>query len=352
MEKHKIEVQRKLQGICNLKAFKKFEPAVDAHSIERLKDDKFHVSNTAIALYCNGFTKKAVHDAPFGYLYNEGDLQAAFGVFRRFDGKNYLIIIPLEGGMQAALHVIGDSGLMDSPAIEGVYVRFLDVSEYVEALSETGFLPAKEHPWDPNAPEEDETLCQSRVDLTKLKLNAETGYNRGKKFVERNELSLRFELLGESRLGVAYEIIKGHFKLLENAGKRVGSTPEDYLGLLQPEIINLEAVTAVIGFLNDLPVSVFIAERTGSTTVSMYSTIVVRDTDYLKEKLGIATEDKKRADGVGAISAFLLLSFLKQLREQGMETTYLGGSEIADLNKAKIQLGAENDPTYWAVQLR
>ena len=353
MERHKNEVQRRLHGICDLRAFKPFDPAVHAPLIEQSKDDRFHISSAAIALYCNGFTRKAVHDARFGYLYNDEKrgLQAAFGVFRRFDSKNYVVAMPLKGGLLAAENAIDDSGLWDLPSITGTYVRFLDVDDYIEALR-GGSLPAKEHPWDPNAPEEDETLCNSRVDLSKLRLNARTGFNRAQHFLERNGIMLRFEQLTESELSTAYEIVRGHFELLENGGKRVSSTPEDYLGLLQPEIINLEAVTARIGFLNGLPVSVFIAEKTGPKTVGMYSTIVVRDMKYLTERLGINAEDEEKKRGMSAIPAFMLLSYLKRLRESGMETVYLGGSEIAELNKAKIQLGAENDPTYWVVKMR
>src|SRR3989338_118348 len=337
--------------IARFPKIKRFDPPNDLPLIESIKDGSFHKSSAGIALYCNGFTGKAFHPSPFGYLLSEngyfGQQTISFGIFRRgHDNRNYAVVMPLIGTGRL---VPICSSLLELGEIAGVYVRFLKLRDYLEFVHI--FKPAKEHPWDLNAPEEDETLCYSRIDLTNLRLNARTGYNRAKGFVDRHNLTLRFEKLNESGFDIAYDIIKRHFELLEKSGKRVGSAPEDYLGLLQPEILSLPAVTAVIGFLNDLPVSVFVSERTGQKSIAMFSTIVVRDMEYLMKELGITIEDEK-SDGLSAIPSFMLLSFLKQLQDRGFEIVYLGGSEVADLNKAKIRLGAENDPTYWVVMLR
>jgi hypothetical protein len=163
------------------------------------------------------------------------------------------------------------------------------------------------------------------------------------------ETDTRFSLVqirtGE-QIEKASEIVKMHLGAIDRKGKLVSSSPEDYEGILQPEILRLPSVRAFLGCINDLPVSVLIGDMTGPSSAGLYAAITLRDHNYVGGAInGYDTSTHPR---LSALSTFMIYSFLKKLGDEGVQDLDLGGSEHADLNKWKRHLGAEYQPTYWA----
>jgi hypothetical protein len=137
-----------------------------------------------------------------------------------------------------------------------------------------------------------------------------------------------------------------HLGAIDRRGKLFSSSPEDYEGILQPEILELPSVRAFLGCINDLPVSVLIGDMTGADTAGLYAAITLRDHAYVGA--AINNYDTSEHPRLSALSTFVIYSYLKHLGELGVVDMDLGGSEHADLNKWKRHLGAEYQPTYWA----
>ncbi len=347
-----------------------FLPQVDFREVEASKSGRFSQSNCAIALYSNAYSEKAMFpeaEAPHGYLYRRAGELFSFGVYQRQDGRLFGSILPL----RSSLHTIASFSqeAMESLPISGVYVRFLRRNENYRLVSdEFGFKPAKEEPWLPDAPEEDESLCHSRMDLRKT-LDADgrrliydplkRAYTRGKNFLLRTGLAYDLVPLTSHNLTVAMGIVKEHFRMLEENGTLVGSSHFDYYGLLHPHIISLKSVVAYLGFLGSLPISVFICEHTGPSSIAGYAGITLRNMNYLSMEAShvpIEAADASLKSGFGeitgasAIPTYAFARLLLELGPKGYENFFLGGSEHPDIDSwKKRQMGAERDPTYWAV---
>jgi hypothetical protein len=348
----------------NLKAF---DPKTDHAVVEKAKQGRFNQSNCAIALYSNAFSQKAMFppdSAPFGYLHQHDGQLFSFAVYKRHDGGFFGSILPLSARLDA-ISTFSRKALAELP-LSGVYVRFLKLTEYSHLVSEAfGFRPAKEEPWIPDAPEEDESLCHSKVSFDRI-LSPDsrfiypplrTSFNRGENFLKRYGLDYSFVPLTSDNLGDAMDIIKRHFEMIEESGKLVGSTHLDYHGLLRPEILSLQSVTAYLGLLNGLPVSVFICETNGEGSMGGYAGITLRKVDYLLSRirlLAVQPEDKSfhlsEHMGISSLPTYAFARLFLDLHSKGYRHFYMGGSEHADIDSwKKRQMCAERDPTYWAV---
>jgi hypothetical protein len=145
--------------------------------------------------------------------------------------------------------------------------------------------------------------------------------------------------------------------MIEESGKLVGSTHLDYHGLLRPEILSLQSVTAYLGLLNGLPVSVFICETNGEGSMGGYAGITLRKVDYLLSRirlLAVQPEDKSfhlsEHMGISSLPTYAFARLFLDLHSKGYRHFYMGGSEHADIDSwKKRQMCAERDPTYWAV---
>jgi hypothetical protein len=352
-------------------AVEPFQPFLDHDLVNSAKAGRFNQSNCAIALYSNAYSEKAMFPedaAPLGYLSRrDGDL-LSFGVYRRNDGKLFGSILPLTGNLNAIASF--SHRAMEELPLSGVYVRFLKVPEYSRLVSDLyGFKPAKEEPWLPDAPEEDESLSHSRVDLSKVVQAGGRGFayeplkrsfRRGNNFLERGGLDYRFVPLTQHNLTSALNIIKSHFTMIEKKDKLVGSSHFDYYGLLHPDIISLKSVVAYLGFIRDLPVSVFICESNGPQSMAGYAGITLRDVDYISllgkpgESMGSRDLVLDQADpalvGASAIPTYAMARLFLEIHKMGFRYFFMGGSEHADIDRWKErQMGAEKDPTYWAI---
>jgi hypothetical protein len=355
--------------ITNRLGLAPFQPLTDTQYVEMAKRGRFHQSSCALALYSNAFTQKAMFPedlAPYGYLHKRFGEQFSFGVYRRHDGNLFGSILPLTSNLETIATFTREA--MSELPIKGIYVRFLRIPQYARLVTDFGFKPAKEEPWLPDAPEEDESLSHSRVDLDRvfsqdgslifppLKKN----FNRASNFLERLGLEYRLTTLRPSHLHIALDIVKTHFDMIEEKGKLVGSTFHDYLGLLNADIISLKSVSAYLGFIGELPVSVFIGESNGERCMSGYAGITLRNIDYaLGLESPAAVLPDEGPDGPGSstvlvgsssIPTYVFIRLFSQFHSEGYRYFFMGGSEHADIDTWKHKrMGAEKDPTYWAV---
>jgi hypothetical protein len=332
-----------------------FEPQNDYFNLEMVKRGKFHHSATAIALYLSRYPKSAIHQEKFGYVYQRGNELLAFGIFRGLDAQKYGFIVPISAPASTVSNMARFA--IKEFQLAGVYARFLGVREFGNLLNPLfNFVPAKERPWHPDAPEEDETLNNSIVHIPRVVDAVENRkglrdirqcYNRMIRLFD--ETDSRFSLVkieSEEHISQAGEIVRMHLGAINNRGKLVSSSPEDYEGILQPEILHLPSVRAFLGCINELPVSVLIGDMTGPDSAGLYAAITLRDLDYVGSAInGYDTAQHPR---LSALSTFVIYSYLKRLGDEGVLDLDLGGSEHADLNKWKRHLGAEYQPTYWA----
>lgn len=342
--------------------------------VERHKDGTFGVSNLAFALYSNGHNLRGTSsNHPYGLVYNDDESIFSIGYFRKEsdppDSIGYLFFCSPRGGR--SIEKIKDltAKVLDDPQFpcKGVYLRFLSLRQYLELLKE-GFLPIKENPWHPEAPEEDETYTNSIVTLSdlitplpsketrvnpipggsrSLRRKVRDAHNRFRNFLDRTTLNYELRGLQESDLSYAHFIVDKHFEMLRRKGKDIGSTPEDHLNSLDPELLNLEGVKAYIGFLQGKPVSIFVGEKLSKDRFGLYTSITLREIKVAEE---LSLNDDESI-GFTAMPTYSFIQLFCKLQEEGIKEVNLGGSETPDLNKFKRQLGCRSDPSYWGVKL-
>lgn len=360
-------VERELLEIEHIKPYTPEERG----TIERYKDGTFGVSNLAFALYANGHNlrgKSSEH--PSGLMFEDGETLFSIGYYRKeLDpecSEGYLFVVAPRGrDAPRKIVELSDQILNDDKFLcKGVYARFLKLDQYLELLTR-GFLPIKESPWHPEAPEEDETYINSIVNIEDLltidsgglhvnlvkygsrnsRRKARDGYNRFSNCLRRNNIQYSLFQLTTERVEDARSVIDSHFEMLRKKGKAIGSTPEDHYNCLDPKILTIPAIDAYIGYLGEQPVSVFVGESLGNTTFGLYTPFTLRDIELVHPEL-------RDPEGFTAMPMYSYIQLFTQLRANGIVEVHLGGSELPDLNVFKRQLGGKNDPSYWAVRLK
>jgi hypothetical protein len=374
MESNKITKRERAETAMleKFRCLRVFKPGKDWRALEPLKDGSFGFGSAAFALYSNGFNargKSAI--APFGLLYENDGAVFSVGYFRKEgsgreeDGYLFVVAPKGKGAVEAAAEFAAKALEDRSIPCKGVYVRFLDGSG-LAALERKGFVKVDErhYPWHDEAPLEDETHCHSEIkladalDLAALGKNGfapeavgrARGDHRNKSrravgnfasFLGKNGLEYRLEKMPHQM--IARGIAGAHFEYVWKSGKAVGSTAQDYFGVLSGEVASLPQVFARAGYLRDLPVSAFVAESLGKAVVGIYSMLTIRDEKYLAERMvGLDMA------GFGSIARYALLRFFAELAWQGVKAVKLGGSETHGLDRFKWELGAEEDRTFWA----
>jgi len=253
---------------------------------------------------------------------------------------------------------------LGNEAFGETYVRHLTPAQF-EVMRAAGYRSIDCSPWDPEAPSEDETrnhklillediiACGESGELTIHKLagegsrsfraKAKLSFNRFENFLQRNGLRLEMRDYGPADQASAEELVRRHFASLKHP---VGSTPEDYLGLVlfDPALAG-EQCLARMGFLCGpnarIPAMLYIGEKTAPDTLALYATFACRDQDLLPQ--GVTPQ------GFSAISQYGYLMLFDWLYRNGIRRVNLGGSETEDLDKFKRQLGARHDMSYWVV---
>jgi hypothetical protein len=332
-------------------------------TVDRYKPGTFALSSLGFALYSTGHKTSTPSNHPFGLIYEDGEAIMSLGYFIREQTEEGHLVITAPTGNTA---IEKADELTRRVMVQfgcGTYARFLGVKDYTSLLFRE-WLPPKEHPWHPEAPEEDETYCNSEIYLPAL-LSIKNGidvqfhagksrkerrkprdtYNRFCNFLERTGATYHLEKYTAEKETQARDIIRKHFTMLEGLEKRIGSSAEDYGGLLNHELIESAGAYTFIGYLNDAPVSFFAGEPISDGTIALYAAITRRDGTVLSE-IGI-TDEK----GFTALPHYAYMTVFAELMKNGFTNVQLGGSELQDLNKFKRSIGAQPKPTYWAVKL-
>lgn len=381
--------------LAKFPCMKIFEPDKHAPDMLQFQDGSFGFGYAASALYAHGFNQRGISKfAPFGLLYHENKVMFGLGYFRK-DGTNddgYLMLLAPKGldavrrVTEIVIEILSDNSIQCS----GVYVRFLDEYSRTQYVN-TGFstVTAETNPWHPNAPLEDETFCHSILWLPSVirlttardegfevldldgvenkehRRKSRMAFQRFSNFLGRNKLNYRmdripFDTNPEPAIDIGRKIVYTHFKTLVNP---VGSCAEDYLGLISPDILRWMNTIGYIGYLNDVPISVFLGAPVHGhhtdekqRTLGLYASITLRNAELVLGNLGIdpyetmqsdSGKPVPRAEGFSAISLFNQMHYFAKVLADGIPIIKLGGSEEKRLDDAKRQMGAGEDKTYW-----
>ncbi len=348
------------------KVISKFVPSRDFKLIEHYKDGSFTFSSAAFALYSNGYNVRGKTDfAKWGLLYRDSKAIFSIGYFRKEgdapDDNGYMFIVSPkgEGAYAAAAQFAAD--VMQNPQIKikGIYIRPV-MPDGIRALEQYGFSQVTDAngAWIDGASKEDDTYnhrilnlaeifqspeasspLRQRVLLSNAEIinnkNMRHAVNNFENFISLNNLRASLSRMSVGDLPAANNIVSIHFAFLEAKGKRVGSTPEDYRGMLHPEIIQLPSVVACMGYIEKLPVAVLLAEEIGHGVAGLYASMSIRNEKYILEGLGLA--DGKFSQ---RIQGYFLPKFVKLLFDAGIRIIDWGGAEIPALDFGKKHFGA------------
>lgn len=246
--------------------------------------------------------------------------------------------------------------------ISGYYIRYATLGLYRELLNSGGF-PIKEYPWHPEAPEEDETFTNAlvtidevvsvideKVIVKKIKglsknssRKVQYAVARFENFLKRENSTYKLKRMKLNDIPEANNIIHMHFDMLTRLGKNIGSTTEDHANSINPALLENDQVYGYIGYLDELPVTLFVGESLGEETFGLYTPFTLREINIFKSK----GTKKSYLTGLTAMPTYAYVQLFANLLKEGHKYIDLGGSELADLNKFKRQFGGKNNPTYW-----
>lgn len=315
--------------------------------IKNYKDGSFGVSNLSFALYSNGLNPRGRSSKyPYGLIFEDGETLFSIGYFRKEhdpeDSDGYLFVVAPRGKNVGEKIRELTEGIKGKIPCNGVYARFLKSDQYLELLN-SGFLPIEEFPWHPEYPKEDETLSNSIVTIDNGSKKIRLSNNRFRNFLERRDFEYSLKPITSGNKKDGRHVIDSHFKMLEENKKAMGSTPEDHYNSLTSDLLNLESVRSYIGYLQESPVSIFVGEMLSPNRIGLYTPFTLRDT----KKISCIV---KKSKSFTAMPTYAYAQLFEKLKEEGIEEVHLGGSELPDLNRYKRKLGAEEDPSYWAVK--
>lgn len=355
-----------------LKRFSNITPFNPENStfLEKYKNNNFGFSSVGFALYSNGHNLRGQStNYKYGLVYKDSGNVFSLGYFRKendgSDEDGYLFFVAPSGRKSVKkIKEIIDILSLEKLPIRGFYIRYVDLNKYIQFLNLGGF-PIKENPWHPEAAEEDETFTNSLVKIDNV-LSVESGilrvktihglsknskkkikyaYARFENFLNRKSSKYYLVKINEGNLRTAVSIIKAHFNMLKKAGKDIGSSPEDHFNAVDKKMLLNSQVHGYIGYFDDTPVSVFIGESISKETFALYTPFTLRDPETLKKF--IDTDEDGLLVGITAMPTYAYILLLAEVRKLGFTHIDLGGSEIADLNRFKRQLGGESRATYW-----
>jgi hypothetical protein len=337
--------------------------------LSRFSDGTFGSSLLSMLLYCNGRnpeTRSTYY--PDGLFYSSEGAGFGIGTFVSSVGGGGGVHLVAPRGPACTTEANRVAAFLTSrwPRLR-VYARHLPQSLYRFMIATGAWLPVDSAPWIPSAPQEDETFHHRRVTLSELleatpaglalrllpgeerrefRRKSRLAYNRFRNFLARNEVAYVLRPHTSSTVPLVLDLVKGHFDDLIRAGRTaVGSSHHDYGGLacLVPQPGG--RCRCLVGFLEgsgwQLPVSFFAVEELGNAAAGCYATITRRNPGILPP----GTDSR----GFSAIASFALIELCARMLTEGFQTLDLGGSETADLDRFKRQLGAQPDPTAWAV---
>lgn len=371
------KTQRDLVEEILLREFEHVRPFTpEEHlTVARYKDGSYGLSSLAFALYSNGHNRRGKSSRfPYGLLFEDGESIFSIGYYRKEHDPatedGYIVLVAPRGKeVGEKVHAFADMLLRDGRIpCKGVYVRFLTLEQYLPLLNK-GFSPAKESPWHPESPEEDETLshsiipldallstCQGVVDVNpqpglppNSRRHARDAYNRALNLIHGSGCTYELRPYHPEDRATARWIIWNHLTMLADGGKAVSSTPEDYENMVDPALLEQEGMFAYLGSFDSFGISLFVGEQLTPERSALYTSISQRDPRLVYVSM---PPPETTCRVFSALPTFGLIEMLAELQRKGYKEVHLGGSELSSLNKFKRCLGARPDQTYWAVKLR
>jgi hypothetical protein len=335
--------------------------------LSRFSDGTYGNGFLSLLLYCNGrnpTTRSA--DYPDGLCYCRGDAVFGIGAFVSGAGGGVHLVAPRGPACVAEATRVATFLTRRWPGLR-VYARHLPLDLHRAMVATGAWLPIDSAPWIASAPQEDETYHHRRLVLADLvepgsagptvrllpgqesrefRRKSRLAHNRFRNFLERCGAAYVIRPQKASTVPLVLDLVRGHFEDLRRAGTTpVGSSHYDYGGLARLVPRPLDRFRCLVGFLEgpgwQRAVSFFAVEDLTNDTAGCYATITRRDPGVLPPDV-----DPR---GYTAIASFALIEICRRMLTEGFRILDLGGSETADLDRFKRQLGAAPDPTAWAV---
>lgn len=336
-------------------------------ALARVSHGNFGSGLMSLLLYCNGRnpTTRSARYAD-GLCYCGDDAVFGVGAFVSEGGGGVHLVAPSGPGCVLAATRVAAFLTDRWPGLR-VYARHLPLDLHRAMIATGTWAPVDDVPWLPSASREDETYHHRRIRLSDLIEATSEGYsvrllegathrefrrksrlahNRFRNFLDRCRATYVLRQQTAATVPLTLDLVRGHFDDLRGAGKTpVGSSHHDYGGLARLIPRPGDGLRCLIGFLEGpnwlRPVSFFALETLRDASVGCYASITRRNPSILP-----ATVDPR---GFSAIASFALIALCQELLADGFEVLDLGGSETAELDRFKRQLGAEPAPTDWAV---
>ena len=346
-----------------------------ADDIRRFKDGSFGMSEMGMMLYTNGYNPRG-ESAHYrnGMVYCDESCIFGIGYFakERESNGHCMIVAPRGDKVVDKIREVIATLRNQEVGLSSAYIRQLDLGMYNSFLKE-GMEPIASDPWHLQALEEDETFPHRIIPLDevvdvgnkdgeiikKLSLPDQRGfreknlraYGRFTRFLKRN--NLRFETepytYSEPMCAEAKTLVESFFANRRQQGNLVGSSAEDYFPLIYqaPSGQNEKDYFSYLGRLVDtqgsrFPVAFFASERLGERKAGNYASVSMRFPRFAQLK-------GWNEEGYTAITQYAWLDVLLKLQKRGITELDSGGSETAELDKQKEQLGGMPEKTYWAV---
>ena len=338
----------------------------DNRLTNKFGEKRYSVSFLSYLLYANGYNKRGKStDYPLGLMYDDGTTRFAIGFFRKEheqEDRLHMHIIGPVGDLKAVDDFVQKvSKIPEIQAIDGFtsYVRHL-TSEQKKQLNNLGYetitADSGEKKWHPTAFAEDETYNHRLVNLEEL-----IGRDGKKRVGKFGQATRTFERIISKRYAFEIEeytttkvqeaefIIKSYFERLREKGKAIGSTWEDYRGVVEnlPAGKNGKDYFAYIGYLKQpesaekRPVMLFIGERTGKNSAALYACFALR---------GIDLPEEAQKDYDNGISPYSYAEVFVEMQKASIKTVDVGGSENGLDQFKKEKLMAKEVKTYWVAK--
>ncbi|MFO0818506.1 MAG: hypothetical protein U1A77_11230 [Pirellulales bacterium] len=389
-------------------------PAIDAR-----KNGTFGRSFLSFTLYNNGHNASSRSRlCPRGLLYNDGEILFGVGVFfRPWDPATPIISIVAPHGDKLSERIDEFTARVTGELHNSCfYVRHLSLEQTRELVkldlnlltevdrpstSGRSWKTIDYRPWEPLAPQEDETYEHAVIDLVdfishpiegmfrnaphcgrETRDRARKNYRSFERFLLHNDLEfsletyepeIEYEVADDVALtsdrdainrwrgeSLARNLIGQHFRRLRQLGKAIGSTATDYEGILTtsralagPELYlflgflakrNQPATRRPLGFFAFEGIGLI----NGKRAVGNYAGVCNYDRTWIEPLLrGAPSGENLR--GFDAVSNFANGQVFYHLKRLGIECVDVGGSETEDLDRGKRQLGAQRRAMNWLV---
>lgn len=319
--------------------------------IDRLKREdaaifrKLTASEAAAGLYGNSwcYIMQAAGCLPLGvasgYRYYDGKRFAGIGYFPRPASEprshHFHVVRPVGAWSRGDVEAL--CGFLCELSGTPVYLKKLTPRQHAEWVGPR-FKRPLDYPWHPAAPLEDDTFPEVCLDLGCVLPLLEAG-------ATDNELRRKFRRFERDYVNLAewrsytpdlfpqaWRVVEGFFSM-PPVQQRGLSCAEDYRNMLTwlPAGSNDTDFFASLLYLGSEPAALFVADRVNPDTAGVYANLTA----------------SRRWRG---LSEYLLLCQFRQLRQAGIVTVNLGGSETPGLDRFKRKFRPSGDQQmHWLV---